>query len=514
MDAGLWPTGDRLTVAAYLEDWLDATRDSIRPATWTRYRGIVRTHHVPHLGRIPLSKLTATDVERMLREMTGSPRTRHHARAVLRTALQRAVAHGLILRNPAALAAPPRVEHREAEAWDAAQVRTFLQAVRGHRLEALFTVAVTTGLRQGELLGLRWSDVDLTAGTLTVRHALQRVDGRLQLVEIKTPRSRRTVPLPELALRALRKPQDGPLVGTHLFTTQSGSPLYSTAVYRAFLDVIAAIGLPRIRFHSLRHTAASLLLAQGTHPRVVMEMLGHSTIALTMNTYSHVIPALERDAADRMNAILSSSVRYGYSPSWLWGRTIRSPHEVSDVAHLDVSGKWEIRQSNIGRTVWFDIQQSGRDITGRAGWFSLVSDGPLLGSDAKSRRSMEARGTVTEREFEFAVSWNDGARGIYRGALLSDGTLAGQTWDEMRPSNKASWHSTGDRRFSIVQDSSKPKATGKPIAAMGRPRPKKSADSSARAIRQTGSPDLSKLGNSPDVTERVLKAKPRRIPGS
>jgi len=305
VDAGLQPTSDRLTVAAYLADWLDATRATVRPSTWTRYRGMVRTHHVPHLGRIPLSKLTPGDVERMLRDMAGSPRTRHHARAILRTALARAVAHGLILRNPAALAAPPRVEHREVESWDAAQVRTFLESVRGHRLEALFTIAVVTGLRQGELLGLRWSDIDLATGTLTVRHALQRVNGRLQLVETKTPRSRRTIPLPELAVRALRRAQDGPMVGTHLFTTPSGSPLYGTAVYRDFLDATDAAGLPRIRFHSLRHTAASLLLAQGTHPRVVMEMLGHSTIALTMNTYSHVIPALERDAADRMNAILT-----------------------------------------------------------------------------------------------------------------------------------------------------------------------------------------------------------------
>ena len=207
VDAGLTPTSDRLTVAAYLADWLDANRSTVRPSTWTRYAGMVRTHHIPRLGRLPLTKLAAGDVERMLRDMadTGlSARTCHHARAILRTALARAVRHGLILRNAAGLATPPRVEHREVESWDAAQVRTFLETIRGHRLEALFTVAVVTGLRQGELLGLRWSDVDMTAGTLTVRHSLQRVDGTLQLVEPKTPRSRRTVPLPELALRALR----------------------------------------------------------------------------------------------------------------------------------------------------------------------------------------------------------------------------------------------------------------------------------------------------------------------
>jgi integrase len=308
IDAGLQPTSDRMTVAAYLEDWLAATRSTVRPSTWTRYAGMVRTHHIPRLGRLPLTKLAAGDVERMLRDMDGSPRTRHHARAILRTALARAVRHGLILRNAAGLAEPPRVEHREAEAWEAAQVRTFLESVRGHRHEALFSVAVVTGLRQGELLGLRWSDVDLSAGTLTVRQSLQRVDGKMTAVETKTARSRRTVPLPELALsvlRALRTGQDGGIGSLYVFTTPSGGPLYGTAVYREFVAAAKAAGLPRIRFHSLRHTAASLLLAQGTHPRVVMEMLGHSTIALTMNTYSHVIPALERNAADRMNALLS-----------------------------------------------------------------------------------------------------------------------------------------------------------------------------------------------------------------
>ena len=228
IEAGLQPTSDRLTVAAYLADWLDATRETVRPSTWTRYAGMVRTHHLPGLGRIPLSKLAASDVERMLRDMDGSPRTRHHARAILRTALARAVRHGLILRNAAALAEPPRVEHREVEAWEASQVRTFLQSVRGHRLEALFTVAVVTGLRQSELLGLRWSDVDLSAGTLTVRQSLQRVDGKMTAVETKTARSRRTVPLPELALlalRALRTAQDGGIGSLYVFTTATGGPL-------------------------------------------------------------------------------------------------------------------------------------------------------------------------------------------------------------------------------------------------------------------------------------------------
>lgn len=240
--------------------------------------------------------------------MPGSPRSRHHARAILRSALARAVSHGLIPRNAAAIADPPRVEHREVESWDASEVRAFLGAIDDHPLQALFTLAVVTGPRGGELLGLRWSDVDLRTGMLTVRQSLQRVNGKLQGVETKTARSRRTIPLPDLALGALRRlrmAQEGGIGSLYLFATANGEPLSGDVVYHQFLAAASAAGLPRIRFHSLRHTAAGLLLAQGVHPRVVMEMLGHSTIALTMNTYSHVIPALERDAADRMNAILS-----------------------------------------------------------------------------------------------------------------------------------------------------------------------------------------------------------------
>jgi integrase len=308
VEAGLQPTSDRLTVAAYLEDWLAARRAKIRPATWRRYAGIVRTHHVPRIGRIPLAKLTPGDVEGMLRDMPGAARTRHHARAVLRTALARAVAHGLILRNPAALASAPRVEHREVQSLSPQHVRQLLEAIHGRRDEALYTLAIATGLRQGELLGLRWSDVDLTHGTLRVRHALQRVEGSLQLVETKTARSRRTVTLPAVAVEALRvhrTAQDGPIGSMYVFTTAVGTPLDGTNVTKRLQAVLAGAGLPRVTFHALRHTTASLLLAQGVHPRVVMEQLGHSPIRLTLDTYSHVIPALERDAANRMNAMLS-----------------------------------------------------------------------------------------------------------------------------------------------------------------------------------------------------------------
>jgi integrase len=313
MGEGLQPTSDRLTVADYLHQWRASIRGTVRPATWRRYDQIIRTHLEPQLGNVPLTKLSAGHVERMMRHMLSrgaAPRSALHARAVLRTALTRAMRHGLVARNAAALADPPRVEHREAASLSPEQVRVFLDAIRGDRDEALYVCAIALGLRQGELLGLRWSDVDLAAGTVTVRHALQRVDGNLQLVETKTARSRRTIPLPIVAAEALRQHQetvsrDGRFLAMYVFTSSTGTPLDGPNVTKRYQKRLGAAGLPRMTFHALRHTTASLLLAQGAHPRVVMELLGHSQISLTMNTYSHVIPALQRDAADRMDVLLS-----------------------------------------------------------------------------------------------------------------------------------------------------------------------------------------------------------------
>ena len=190
-----------------------------------------------------------------------------------------------------------------------------LEAVRGHRLEALFVLALATGLRQGELLGLCWSDVDLDRGTLFVRHALQRVNGEPQLVEPKTDRSRRQLALPRTAvehLRRLRTTQDRERdtagvtrQNPDLVFSRAGEPLEGTGVTHVFQQALERAGLPKMRFHDLRHACASFLLAEGASMRVIMEQLGHSNIGLTMNVYSHLMPDALRDAADKMEAVLS-----------------------------------------------------------------------------------------------------------------------------------------------------------------------------------------------------------------
>jgi integrase len=313
-------TDERLTVGAFLERWLDLSiASSVRASTHRRYAQIVRTHLVPALGRIQLRKLEVHHVQLLLNARLAAglgPRTVHHLRAVLRGALNQAQREGHVARNVAALTHGPRVPHREVQPLDPEQTRRFLNAAAGDPLEALYVLAITTGLRQGELLGLQWEDIDLEAQTLRVRQAVQRVGGKLVFVEPKTRQSRRSVPYPPMAAIALkthrtRQIEDRLFAGPrwreyHLvFASSIGTPLDGTNVTHRLRRLLQNHGLPRQRFHDLRHTAASLLLAQGVHPRVVMELLGHSQISLTMNTYMHVIPTLERDAADRIEALLS-----------------------------------------------------------------------------------------------------------------------------------------------------------------------------------------------------------------
>jgi integrase len=261
--SGLSVAPERLTLAAYLQSWLTAIQPRVRPRTLESYELIVRVHLTPGLGRHPLGRLLPQQVQAFLNAKTKAgfaPRTVAYIRAVLRQALGHAERWGLVSRNVARLAEPPRVPRREVRPFNPAQARQFLDVIRGDRYEALYLVALGVGLRQGELLGLSWDDVDLDAGNIRVR----------------------------------------------VFLSTVGTPLEGVAVTKRFQALLADAGLPRQRFHDLRHACASLLLMQGVAPRVVMETLGHSQISLTMNTYTHVVPGLTRDAANRMDGVLGA----------------------------------------------------------------------------------------------------------------------------------------------------------------------------------------------------------------
>lgn len=313
---------EKQTVAQYLADWLEnSAKRTVRPATFESYSGIVRQHLIPAFGSTPLAKLTPQQVQRLFNEKLDgglSPRRVLYIRAVLRRALKEAHQWGLVSQNVATLVRPPKAERFEVRPLDPDQARRFLETIRGDRLEALYAVALAVGLRAGEALGLRWEDVDLDHRLLHVRHGLQRIEGEWKLVEPKTSRSRRTVALPAVVARKLREHRQRQEAerGTAgqlweewslVFCTPLGRPLDNANVTHRFQRQLAAAGLPKQRFHDLRHACASLLLAQGVNPRVVMEVLGHSQITLTLDTYSHVMPSLGRDAADRMDALLGGA---------------------------------------------------------------------------------------------------------------------------------------------------------------------------------------------------------------
>ena len=316
---GLPMVSERQTVELFLDRWLsDSVEPRLKPRTYQSYAEIVRLHLSPSLGRIRLAKLTPQQVQRLINEKLSdglSPRRVQYIHAVLRCALGQAEKWGLVPRNVAKLADAPHVPRFEIRPLTSEQAQEFLAAVKGDRLEAVYAVALAVGLRKGEALGLRWDDIDLETGTIAVRHSLQRIDKKLQLVEPKSARSRRTLALPSVLQTALRAHRARQLeerlrAGStwqetgFVFTTPIGMPLDGANVSRAFHRALEAAGLPRQRFHDLRHAAASLMLAQGVPARVVMEALGHSQISLTMNLYSHVVPALLQDAADKMDAAL------------------------------------------------------------------------------------------------------------------------------------------------------------------------------------------------------------------
>jgi integrase len=297
---------DDPTLAAYLAEWLEHTAKArVRPGTLADYRLNVNGRIVPELGRLRLSKLRAVDVRRMMDVIAkrASPRTANLARAVLRKALEDARRDRVLIGdNPAALALPVRQPHREALWLDGTALGAFLRAADGHPLSGVFTVAATVGLRRGEVLGLRWRDLDLDSATpsLTVAGQLQVIDGLAHHVAPKTAKSARTIPLAlnlaamlraHKASQAKRRLELGPLWRNTLglvFTRNDGTPHKGDTVRLAFKATLGRAGLPDVRFHDLRHSAASLMLERnGGDLKAVSVTLGHSTITLTANTYAH-----------------------------------------------------------------------------------------------------------------------------------------------------------------------------------------------------------------------------------
>lgn len=310
----------KVTVREFFDHWLESVRPTLRPATVRRYRDLARLHIVGIVGNLKLGKLLAADVQRLYANRLAaglSPTSVRHIHGLLHRALSDAVRWGLLTRNVTEAVDPPRRSTPEARTWNASEVATVLTVAASDELEALWRLALMTGMRRGELLGLRWTDVDLDAGSLSIRRTLSRGESsRLESGEPKTASGRRRIALPASVVESLRRHRlrqveyrlaVGPAYEDRelVFTNDTGGPLHPNTLAHRFRTLIAASNVPVIRFHDLRHTCATLLLGQGVHPKVVQERLGHADIAMTMNLYSHVTADMQRNAADMLDAAIT-----------------------------------------------------------------------------------------------------------------------------------------------------------------------------------------------------------------
>ena len=317
---GLVFAGSKVLLSKFLDEWLVVAKTSVRPNTYHQYSQIVHQHINPMLGEILLKDLRPDHVQSLYTKKLEdgvSPSTTRMIHAVIHRSLNDALKLGLIVRNVSDSVTRPKVPRKEMKTLDDYQVRLLIQAAESSQMEALFWVAVTTGLRQGEILGLKWSDLDWQTRRTHVQRQVQRRKGEgLVFCEPKSASGRRVIVLGQSTIDKLRQykkdqQNDRMLAGNKwqehdlIFPSPIGTPLDPSNIVKAYKRSLKAAGLPEIRFHDLRHTAATLMLQQGINPKIVQERLGHSDISLTLNTYSHVLPHMQEEAAEKMDELLT-----------------------------------------------------------------------------------------------------------------------------------------------------------------------------------------------------------------
>lgn len=319
MELGVFVAGPGQSVRQFLEAWLTDANARLRPRTAQRYESLIRLHVVPTLGDVSLRKLTPQHLSSLYAELLAkqSPASVAQLHAVLFGAFRLAMRWNLIGRNPAEAVQAPKVQRREMSVLTPEQAQTLMGA--DDPLSCLYVLALTTGMRQGELLALRWRDVDLDAGIIRVNRNLVRIKGAWLLADVKRAASRRQIQVGRLAIDALkahriRSAETLLSLGhriddaTLIFTNANGDPLNGYHITeRAFKPLLRRLGLPSVRFHDLRHTAASLMLSQGIRVDLVSRRLGHSTPAVTLSIYAHLMPGDEAEAVRRLDAVLGGA---------------------------------------------------------------------------------------------------------------------------------------------------------------------------------------------------------------
>lgn len=334
VNRGTYVPRSRQTVAEFAQQWLAAIAPTVRPATHYSYTRNLRLHLLPYVGTATLVSVDAGTLNalyaRLLAEGkadgTGSglsPRSVRYVHTIAHRMFKDAVRWGRLARNPADAADPPRSSasnRPELPTWSPDTLRTFLDGVATDRLGPAFLLAATTGMRRGEVLGLRWADLDLDRARLAIRQTIIAVHHEVQFGEPKTAKGRRTITLDPATVRALREHRkvqaaERLLIGSGwrdhdlLFCRVDGDPLHPERFSRTFGDRVRQLGLPTIRLHDLRHGWATMALAAGVHPKVVQERLGHASIGITLDTYSHVTAGLHADAAEQVAGLIFGAAR-------------------------------------------------------------------------------------------------------------------------------------------------------------------------------------------------------------
>lgn len=308
---GLFVKDDQLSVADFLDRYVnDVLTQTVRPTTQLSYGNIIRRHLIPKLGNIKLTQLRPDQLQSLYAEKSKdglSPRMVQFIHSVMHQALNQALRWGLVARNVSDLVQKPKADRKIPTIWTVEQVKTFLNAVKNDRFYPIYVLAVATGMREGEILGLYYDDIDWITNKIHIKRAVITIPKQgSTVIDPKSASGKRSVTVPPYAMEVLKTHCDGlKEKRSFIFTTSNDTPFSARNLVRHFKSVIEKTGLPNIRFHDLRHYHATYLLTQNVHPRVVQERLGHSSVTLTLNTYSHVIPSLDKEAADQANKMFS-----------------------------------------------------------------------------------------------------------------------------------------------------------------------------------------------------------------
>ena len=313
----------KYTLGQWMDVWFENyAQIRVRPSSHQTYKGYIENHIKPNIGKIPIEKLTSLELQKFYRKLLTegrvdrieaenqpkglSAKTVRNIHQVLSSALDLAVEQKLILVNPALKCALPKVEHREMQTLPAEQLAAFLQEAKNSGVYELYYLDLATGLRRGELLGLKWEDIDLDQGVIRVRRQVARINGKVQEMPLKTKNSYRSIAISQDAVQMLREMKDKGL-GEYVFPSPTGGPISPDSVLNMLHRVLQRAGLPPLRFHDLRHTFATLALQNGVDIKTVSGMLGHFSAGFTLDTYAHVTTAAQKEAANTMGNILTQS---------------------------------------------------------------------------------------------------------------------------------------------------------------------------------------------------------------